>query len=329
MRNIEIDTLKGTACILLVAFHVVGDTPSSGLTISSGVYREINDLLAYIRMPLFTFLSGIVYAYRPPSKDFLAFAKSKARRLLIPMLTVGTLFALIQTITPGTNGSTTNWLMIHIHPVAHFWFIEAIFLIFIFIAICEMLKMFDGIKRYSLVLSISIILYLSDIHIRTFSISGAIYLLPYFLIGMLYQRYHYIKYISHDTGLLLLLLTLSTLTCIGLDLLPTYEKRSIACFLIGATFCSSALSLKIKINWLARIGYHSYSIFIFHIFFTACARILLKKMGIVDINTLFIVSLVAGIIGPMIIERLLNNLDFARVAFLGGPLKLKAPPTKA
>jgi uncharacterized membrane protein len=35
-RNLEVDTVRGIACILLVLFHVVGDTPAVGLRIPEG-----------------------------------------------------------------------------------------------------------------------------------------------------------------------------------------------------------------------------------------------------------------------------------------------------
>jgi peptidoglycan/LPS O-acetylase OafA/YrhL len=62
-RNIPVDTLRGLACILLVAYHVIGVTPESGLRLHDGILKNANELLAYIRMPLFTFLSGFVYAW--------------------------------------------------------------------------------------------------------------------------------------------------------------------------------------------------------------------------------------------------------------------------
>jgi len=143
-RNIEIDTLRGIACLFLVAYHVVGDTPNSGLRIENGLYRDINDLLIYIRMPLFTFLSGVVYAYRPFKSNIRHFILGKCRRLLLPLLVVGTTFAIIQANISSANSSINNWYLIHIIPVAHFWFIEAIFIIFMIIIPLELGKTFEN-----------------------------------------------------------------------------------------------------------------------------------------------------------------------------------------
>src|SRR5690606_6901179 len=126
----------------LVSVHVVGIDPQAGLRVADGFMRYFNDALAYIRMPLFTFLSGVVYAYRPFGGDAGQFVAGKCRRLLLPMLVVGTLFAVAQTYTPGANDAVENWRLLHILPVAHFWFIEAIFIIFMIMIPLEILRGF-------------------------------------------------------------------------------------------------------------------------------------------------------------------------------------------
>ena len=39
-RSLEVDTLRGIACVLLVLFHVVGDTPAMGLRIPEGHWLQ-------------------------------------------------------------------------------------------------------------------------------------------------------------------------------------------------------------------------------------------------------------------------------------------------
>lgn len=101
--NRQIETLRGFACVLLVLYHVIGADPSNGLRVNEGPVRLMNDALAYVRMPLFTFLSGMVYGLRPFGGDTRRFVIGKCRRLLIPMFVVGTLFAVVQALTPGAT----------------------------------------------------------------------------------------------------------------------------------------------------------------------------------------------------------------------------------
>ena len=65
--TLHLDTIRGLACLLLVTYHVVGPDRFTGMRVADGsFYRTVlADGPLLVRMPLFTFLSGFVYAYRP------------------------------------------------------------------------------------------------------------------------------------------------------------------------------------------------------------------------------------------------------------------------
>lgn len=316
-RDFKIDTLRGMACLLLVAFHVVGSEATNGLRISAGAYRDLNDILAYVRMPLFTFLSGFVYAYRPFQAGFQKFLIKKARRLLLPMLTVGTLFALLQTMTPGANSNIENLYYIHIVPVAHFWFIESLFLLFIVVCILEKLQSFASFKRYILVLIVSSVFYISPIDIKYFSVSGLLYLFPYFLVGMGIYRYKLLDKLSFSIILICLLLTIVFFVAIYMSAIPMYGKRTLPSLIVGGMSCVVLLSTGLKSSFLAYIGGFSYSIYIYHVFFTASSRIFLNNVGLSNLEVVFVVSLLFGVLGPIVVETILEKFNFSRVLFLG------------
>ena len=140
-------------------------------------------------MPLFSFLSGYVYALRPYRHDPAAFIAGKARRLLDPMLIVGTLFALLQTVTPGTNFKGYNWPMLHIIPVAHYWFLESLFLIFIVIVALEHFKAMATERRFAVVLFAAACLHVAEPFPVYFGLLGAAYLLPFVLLGIWCNRF--------------------------------------------------------------------------------------------------------------------------------------------
>jgi surface polysaccharide O-acyltransferase-like enzyme len=173
-----INTLRGLACIFLVFFHAVGSNQYLGLKISEGALRDLNDVLAYVRMPLFTFLSGVVYGLRPFSGDWVRFLRGKLRRLVLPLLFVGTAFAVLQVVFRKGGLGELAW--IHIYPVAHFWFIQSLFWIFLCVAVVDGIKV--GSKRtfFALIIGLALFLFLFSPRPEIFSISGVIYLLPFF-----------------------------------------------------------------------------------------------------------------------------------------------------
>ena len=91
-KDQSIETLRGLAIILMVAGHVIGNTSAHGMRVEDdSVFRHIYFSLKFLRMPLFTVISGYVYALRPLNTTMIGrFIKGKARRILVPMVAVGT-----------------------------------------------------------------------------------------------------------------------------------------------------------------------------------------------------------------------------------------------
>ncbi|MFT6735617.1 MAG: fucose 4-O-acetylase-like acetyltransferase [Polaribacter sp.] len=316
-RDVAVDTLRGLACILLVSYHVIGSNYTNGLRISEGMYRDLNDIFVFIRMPLFTFLSGYIYTNRPFSGNIAIYVNGKTKRLLIPMLVVGTIFALLQSFVPGSNNSIQNWYLLHILPVAHFWFIESIFLCFIVLIPLEKYKLLSNKIKFSIVFLVSAFLYISNIDIPYFSISGFIYLFPYFLLGLAVNRFSLVSYVNGATKIFISCLILGTLFAIYNDSIGVESTRATLPLIIGCLSCCVLLAYKFESNLLAKIGVYSYSIYLFHVFFTAGTRIFLSKLGIIDTYILFSFSLISGVLGAIAIENVFNKYYVTRILMLG------------
>lgn len=315
-RKIQIDTLRGIACILLVAYHVVGSTPESGLRISDGYLRELNDALAYIRMPLFTFLSGYVYALRPfqPSAT-KSYILGKGERLLVPMLVVGTFFALVQAWMPGANNEVGDWRTLHLIPVAHFWFVESLFLIFMILIPLELSKVFSSLKTSLLSLTVISFIYVNVVGTHWLSIRGAIYLFPFFTLGLILCRFS-----AQLSALLqrwqLLILSAFILTAVSATLLHTPDGRLLK-LILGILGCTFLLTLKLESQFLATIGTYSYTIYLYHVFFTAGSRILLYKLDIHAVSINLLAGTFIAIAGSVILHEILQLHPLTRRALLG------------
>jgi fucose 4-O-acetylase-like acetyltransferase len=302
-KNAQIQSLRGLACILLVLYHVVGDSPSSGLRVSDGPVRWLNDGLAYLRMPLFTFLSGWVYALRPFQGDLATFMSGKARRLLIPMLFVGTIFALLQTLVPGSNTAVHHWYLLHIEPVAHFWYVESLLWIFLGVALLD--KWGNMAKPWGFVACFVgvVVLYLTVGGPNILGINGAIYLAPYFLLGLALSRFDvWVLITSKGVTLVMISVALFAIFLQG-EPKPNPERRTMEVLL--ASLCLSVLVLRLPLHgaWWAKVGASSYAIYIFHVFFTAASRIGTEKMGLSWLPLQFVIGGVLGIVGPIWVEK--------------------------
>lgn len=329
-RDLSVDTARGLACILLVAYHVIGNEPQSGLRMADGPYRLGADILAYIRMPLFTFLSGYVYAWRPFASNASRFLSGKARRLLIPMLVVGSIFVLVRALTPGTNQSEVTWYLLHIYPVDHFWFVESLFIVFLLLVPLEYFGILRNPKSFSFLFLLIAVVYVSGIEFpeNYFSVNGVFYLLPFFLAGLATVRF------DLQAGRYYYLLLIAGLVVPYLYIFAQIqsadwmlERRSLLALWIGLTASFLLVRSGLRIGWLAKIGHYSYAIYLFHVFFTAAVRISLTALQVNQTLVLFIICTAAGVLGPMLLETTASKHRLSALLLLGKKYRAAPQPS--
>lgn len=328
-RSMEIDTLRGIACILLVFFHTVGSTPTEGLRVPQGNWlQQFNEILVYFRMPLFSFISGYVYAFRPYQGNASGFVKGKIRRLLVPVLTVGTFYAVVQYLTPGANAAVENWWLLHIDPVGHFWFLEALFLIFLVVILLEYLKILSTVTGFALVWGVSAVLFGAPEFPNYFAARGALYLMPFFLAGLACKRF---EIGGHTARFLASVALIGGLAVV--ILLPEHMQQADALAALASVAIGvSAGLLLLRSGWrstsLAYIGGYSFAIYLLHVFFTAASRIFFNAAGLDDFRMLVLPGLAAGIFGPIVAAMVIGRSATLNQWLLGSTSKAKATTTR-
>lgn len=315
MKASGVQTLRGLACCLLLVYHIIGATPLQGLRVQDGWLRELTEALVAVRMPVFGLIAGAMYGFS--SQRGVDLLRNKVKRLLLPMLSVGTIFALVQYLTPGSNYHTEDLHLIHIVPVAHYWFLESLFLIFCFMALAESLIPLNKTANWCAYFAGSVLVYLAHPGFIWFSVLGACYLMPYFLLGMGLTRLQWDRNQQrHKFGVLL------TGTAIALILWlllqgPELERFSAPVLAAGLLMSAGLWSLGWRNALLARIGNYSFSIFLFHTFFTSATRMALHNW-IPDAKMLVLaVSIPVGILMPIAVQHLIVRSEWAGVLLLG------------
>lgn len=324
-RDENVDTARGIACVLLVAWHVIGDTPATGLHVAQpSHWRFFADFFIYFRMPLFSFLSGYVYAARPFAGDTKRFLAGKAQRLLVPMILVGNVFAFVQWLLLGVNSDNVaqHWATLHILPVAHYWFLGSLFIIFVVVAILESLKLLDHWWRFAMVLAAAVAIYLTmdPFYFADplyFNLARIVYLFPYFLCGLACSRFR-IEGSGFIPIAIAILVGAWTYAAAGvLGVVPFTARTSIVALLIGVSSSFVLLRSDWEDRGLAFIGVNSYSIFLFHVFFTAASRVIMNALHIKDVDILFAVGTLSGIFFPILINKVVEWYVSTRIMMLG------------
>tara|TARA_R110001592_G_scaffold221314_3_gene476096 strand:- start:9867 stop:10901 length:1035 start_codon:yes stop_codon:yes gene_type:complete len=297
----RVDTLRGLACILLVFFHLVGNTPDTGLKLQADSYYLIfNQVFENIRMPLFSFLGGIVFAIRPQKYKVSELIAGKFKRLIVPLFFVGVPFVYIKNHSGLAHVERdamtfSDYFDVLWLPVDHFWFLQSMFLVFIFFSMLNLLRYnyknnIWKLFLFSVVLSICL-----PNNILIFSFSGFLFLFPYFILGMI-CKYHSdkienIREVNKVIGLIivivfiLLFLTKLSFTIQGVEL----DRISVFCMSLSMVSLLSLLVTVKVVKPLVYIGKLSFSIYLYHIFFIGFSRKLLTTMGVgnVEINIVF------------------------------------------
>jgi peptidoglycan/LPS O-acetylase OafA/YrhL len=315
----NLQTLKGLACILVVAYHVVGSGTGSGLRLPPGsLLREFSDSIALLRMPLFTFLSGCLFAMRPVEiGSYWLFVRRKLARLYVPAIAVGVLYFAATTLAPGVNAGSGHYRLLDVffYPFAHYWFIQALLVILAVVGLAEILGLLSTPRRYAIALlaTMAIQIFGATIaEIQFFSIARASYLLPFFVLGVGVQRYAG-RMQWNETFMLAVLfvfgvtLSMHIAGVFGVYGIPL-EQRTFTALLLS---CSGLLVLSRLVpptRLLAFIGTYSFAIYLFHVFFTAGIRVALTRTGMHWVPLLFAAGLFAGLAGPILVERLVKRM---------------------
>ncbi|WP_397446208.1 acyltransferase family protein [Polaribacter sp. R77954] len=330
-KDKTIETLRGAVILLVVIGHVIGSASDGGMKVSDdSFFRYFYDtFIDPIQMPLFTILAGWVYSLKPPVYSKIkTFISKKVKRLLIPMFVVGVCYFTLQYITPGTNNKE-NFLEIWkllFFPYTLFWYLYSLFVVFIIIALIDVFHKMDTTTNWAIIFVISLIaLLVRDVFIpfeapNYFSYKGTLYLLPCFVLGVGLNRF---KTIFQSKKVLYITIVL-LVSCFIIQQLSWFKvieyevhKDNIVGLTIGFTASMLLLKSRIEISWLVWFGGFAYSIYLFHAFGTAGGRILPQKLDINSKVILFTMSLLAGVILPIIAEKILNKYKITRVLFLG------------
>ena len=323
----RLDTLRGLACLLLVSYHVIGGDRETGLRLpDEHIAARINDFLALVRMPLFSFLSGMVYALRPLRGDIGPFAAGKVRRLLVPMLVIGTGFALLQAAMSGTNGGVTEWHLLHIIPVAHYWFLESLFLIFMLTAVLERSRVLDSAAGFLAVFLVAMMLHVWAPLPVHFGLNGATFLLPFFLLGVAARRFPAMT-TNPRLAVAVVLLPLVLMLGWAASQVPNPDAPGIERLTVSLCACLLLLRLGPAARWLAFIGAWSFGSYLFHPVFTAASRIVLKSVGIEDLAVLFTTGLVVGLIGSIALTAALGRWPWGRWMIGERPQRAASAPS--
>ncbi|MHB2213496.1 acyltransferase family protein [Raoultella ornithinolytica] len=308
-----VDYAKGIGIVLVVYGHIARGLYNSGIIPDSKVYFFLDALIYSFHMPLFFFLSGVFILKSYLSKGFRDFYFNKIDTILYPYVIWSLLQGVIEVfLSKYTNGTASIQEVLSLlwHPRAQFWFLYALFINFIFLAlILKFCEKIDIKILVPVILVFSLIIYLQFASIQDVNpLNYIVHNMFFLVLGMLFYQFSIKNFLSNHCVLFFVFFTfLFLIQAFYIFYMPSdkkYDIVRIAFAIIGIGMLTS-LCMVIDRHFIARIkrilsllGIYSMPIYLMHILVGSGIRIVLYK--VVKIHN-FYAHIIIGVIGAIII----------------------------
>jgi peptidoglycan/LPS O-acetylase OafA/YrhL len=318
-----IETARAIAVIALVSFHVIGGRQGGGLDVDyPHPLRFYADLMVDIRMPIFAFIAGLVYALKPVApQDLRAFMIGKMRRLALPGITAITVFVLFAMVMNTRDVPQGPLWEPYLRSYAIFWFLQAMLLIFVFYGSADILSGGRVLLPTLVVAALAVALgwrFPTDV----MSADRVTTLLVYFLLGVAFMRHR--DLMLDRRGIFLAFAGLALAAGLAMNLAHlsatgalSADRLDLQSLLFGAGLCVVALLALPVLGWLRWLGAFSLTIYLYHILATSAARRALGALGVDSLWLLAIAGTAIGVLLPVILHLLAQRTALTRLMVLG------------
>lgn len=301
-REKWVDDVKVIACILVVLGHFFQSMIKANILPENDLYKWFNTTIYYFHVPLFFICSGYLYQKYSKVNVFKSWKKNVAKKALalgVPYLTFSTATWILKTMFSGSVNDQIGGLddTLLLHPTAPYWYLYALFFIFLVtptfstakmavtgLAVAVVAKVYilmGGIGIYAVstvlideiwfVLGMSICVF--DVQIRGKKLQGTV-------IGLLFLGLSVAVYMV-DIQNSAMSFVLGLLACAAVILLVAgFEERS------GK-----------MMGFLAK---YTMPIFLMHTLFAAPLRSVLLKIGVTNAAIHVVLGLGISFAGPII-----------------------------
>ena len=329
-RNSWVDYAKAIGIILVVYGHVAIGAHKAGVPMDEDSFQLVNSIIYSFHMPLFFFLSGLFFYSSFIHRGASGLLANKVDTILYPYVVWSLLQGSIEHILSSyTNGSVSigEVLSFAWEPRAQFWFLYALFLIFV--VSTAIYSIFDKTKTTFLIVLFGVLYctlsYFPKGMLTQFILGNTVF----FLMGIGFDK---IKSVF-ERNYITLSVVLGILFIIGqyifhgpLDLTYRHGGPAVLAlstvsilFVVAASICLS----KLEIKWLVYIGASSMAIYLMHIIAGSGARVVLNKfLGVQSPSAHLVVGTLAGILAPLVALYIMRELRLG--VLLAPPKSLSA-----
>ena len=135
-REKWVDDVKGIACILVVLGHFFQSMTKANILPDNDLYEWFNTTIYYFHVPLFFICSGYLYQKYSKVNSVGSWCKNVVKKILalgVPYVTFSTATWVLKKVFSSSVNNQIGGLgdTLFLHPTAPYWYLYALFFIFL------------------------------------------------------------------------------------------------------------------------------------------------------------------------------------------------------
>jgi fucose 4-O-acetylase-like acetyltransferase len=307
-----VDYAKAIGIILVVYGHVARGLFSAGIIVDSPIYHYVDSVIYTFHMPLFFFLSGLFVISSFRTKGLAESLCSKLDVIIYPYIIWSLIQGCIEVfLSTYTNGSVTidQVLSLFTSPRAQFWFLYALFLVFVISLIAIYILKSASL---SVLFMLSLVAYLSPIDHDSFVgfrlISNN---LIFFWLGAIFQNFRMVRF-NNDALLFVVIIIFVGCQILFHGVGHTYIDRGLPLLILSTISLLLVVSLsdfltRYDLSFISYIGASSMAIYLMHILAGSGVRVILSKfLGVDSLYVHIIMGTFLGVLIPLLALKVLR-----------------------
>lgn len=309
MREKWVDDVKVIACILVVLGHFFQSITKANILPENDLYKWFNTTIYYFHVPLFFICSGYLYQKYSKVNSFMSWKKhvaKKAMALGVPYVAFTISTWVLKTIFYSSVNDRIGGLddTLLLHPTAPYWYLYALFFIFLVTPTFSTLKMAAVALAVAIVAKVYILMGGAGIYAVSTVLTNEIWFVLGMSICVFNVQLRGKKLQGIVIGLLFFGLSIAVYMADVQNLAVSFALGLMACTAVIILVATCEENSGKAIGFLAR---YTMPIFLMHTLFAAPMRSVLLKMGVTNAVVHMVLGLGISFAGPIVAASIMKK----------------------